>query len=79
MTDRIDVGSFDKASLSPSDYAALRDRIIRQAHAERAKTIAAAFRWLMHHAFKPRHLPAKQSAARPAGARRSGPHPVRVS
>lgn len=79
MTDHIDVGSFDKASLSPSDYAALRDRIVRQAHAERARTIAAAFRWLMHHAFKPRHPPAKQLAVRPAGTLRPEPHPVRVS
>ncbi|HEX7790982.1 MAG TPA: hypothetical protein VF467_10715 [Afipia sp.] len=79
MTDRIDVGSFDRASLSPSDYAALKVRIARQAHAARTKAIAAAFRRLMHYAFKYRYLPTKQSIAKRVGARRSASHPVRAS
>lgn len=78
MTDRIDVGSFDKASLSPSDYAALRDRIVREAKAERAKTIAAALGWLMRHAFRLRRRPARQIPARHAGTY-PAPRPVRVS
>ncbi|CAN5449623.1 hypothetical protein BH10PSE11_BH10PSE11_17560 [soil metagenome] len=47
MTDRIDLGSFDRASLSPSDYAALKSRVARQAHAERSRAIYAAFAWLV--------------------------------
>lgn len=79
MTDRIDVGSFDKASLSPSDYAALRDRIVREAKAERAKTIAAALGWLMHHAFRLRRRPARQTPARHANTPYPAPRHVRVS
>jgi hypothetical protein len=45
--DRFNVGSFDRASLSPLDYAALKSRIARQAQAERAKAIRAALAWLV--------------------------------
>ena len=47
QTDRFDIGSFDRASLSPLDYAALKTRIARQAQAERAKAIRAALVWLV--------------------------------
>ena len=50
--DRFDVGSFDRASLSPLDYAALKTRIARQAQAERAKAIRAALVWLVARVIK---------------------------
>lgn len=51
-TDRFDIGSFDRASLSPLDYAALKTRIARQAQAERAKAIRAALIWLVARVIK---------------------------
>lgn len=47
QTDRFDIGSFDRASLSPVDYAALKTRIVRQAQAERAKAVRTALVWLV--------------------------------
>ena len=44
--DGTDLQAIDIKSLTNEQWIALRRHIIRQAHAERSKVIAAAFKWL---------------------------------
>lgn len=67
MTDRFDLGSFDKASLSPEDYAALRDRLIRKAHAERARALSVAVTGLATRIVRLCRFAAQDAVAKRAG------------
>ena len=44
--DAFDIGTIDLKALSPEEYLALKQRIIRRAHAERTQAISAMFAWL---------------------------------
>lgn len=44
--DRFDICSFDRASLSAAEYAALKDRLARQAGVARSRAIFAAFTYV---------------------------------
>ena len=44
--DALDIGTIDLKALSPEEYMALKQRIIRRAHAERTQAIKAMFAWL---------------------------------
>lgn len=66
MTDGFGAGSFDRASLSPEEYAALRDRLIRTSHAERARAMSVAVAWLAT-----RMVRLCRFAAKPAAAKRA--------
>ncbi|OKO83733.1 hypothetical protein AC629_22350 [Bradyrhizobium sp. NAS80.1] len=48
------IGSIDLESLSPKEWEALKRRIIRRAHAERAQAIGAMFCWLPGRLHQPR-------------------------